>query len=493
MRADATLPTILQFFCICSVVPVLLLTPIGYGIHDAETWVGFALAFVVAGVLAVLPFRNLVLYSLIVFTILFSLDVGLYTVPSFVPICFVLAATICFRFPLGRQSLLNALTAFTFVFGILSLSMVSHSRVIIDQPSLPHDQSAPAVIHILLDELGESSHWPDKPLAEKFETVFKEHGFQIFRNVRSTANMTADSVPDFLNPQAKAPTGSEYLREGFQHRVKRNALFERESSRRVIDVVESSYIDLLPKDFDLKSVGRAEVVRSHLGETRFVTELTVEDRARIACGKINAHLQRRSVRNYKERLLQRSIFGRRIEEIIFSECPDENFTLSALNAIEKFTARIGSLDRGTYVFTHFLLPHAPYILDAECKFKPVSEWMPAIVAAKQEGAESQNLRYRRYQEQCLCLGERMRSLFLALQANPKLRDAIILVHGDHGTRIRFADREIPGSYSKGSMDADNLNTFFAVRDPSGNFSFDLNRSYTLPEVIDEVRSIWAKP
>jgi len=80
--------------------------------------------------------------------------------------------------------------------------------------------------------------------------------------------------------------------------------------------------------------------------------------------------------------------------------------------------------------------------------------------------ESRAERYRLYFEQLACTREQLARLLDAIPA-PLREDAIILVHGDHGSRIALTDpvtaaedRMQPSDY------ADSYSTLFAVRTPS---------------------------
>lgn len=78
--------------------------------------------------------------------------------------------------------------------------------------------------------------------------------------------------------------------------------------------------------------------------------------------------------------------------------------------------------RGTYYFSHFLLPHNPYILDENCNPLPINQW-------------SDRKNYQQYFGQTNCAKREVFNLVGSLLKNEKMTDAVILVHGDHGARL----------------------------------------------------------
>lgn len=112
-------------------------------------------------------------------------------------------------------------------------------------------------------------------------------------------------------------------------------------------------------------------------------------------------------------------YGRRLA--IFRSHFTSRTMPSALNGksvFEEFIDRSKSLGRGEAIIFHALLPHYPYAYTADCELKPLDQW--ARPHAGKDRLES-------YAEQRQCAEMLARRAFRD--------DAIILVHGDHGTRI----------------------------------------------------------
>jgi hypothetical protein len=72
------------------------------------------------------------------------------------------------------------------------------------------------------------------------------------------------------------------------------------------------------------------------------------------------------------------------------------------------------------------------------------------------------MRYRLYWEQIQCVWSQVEKLLAVANANKNLKDAIILFHGDHGSRIRAPKAE---AVSDAQNDDDLHSALFAIRGP----------------------------
>jgi arylsulfatase A-like enzyme len=72
------------------------------------------------------------------------------------------------------------------------------------------------------------------------------------------------------------------------------------------------------------------------------------------------------------------------------------------------------------------------------------------------------MRYRLYWDQIQCVWRQVDELLAAVNANEQLNDSIILLHSDHGSRIRASKDE---AISDAQRDDDLHSALFAVRGP----------------------------
>lgn len=157
------------------------------------------------------------------------------------------------------------------------------------------------------------------------------------------------------------------------------------------------------------------------------------------------------------------------------------FSLTSLGEFDRFIADLPELRRGEVRFAHLLLPHDPYMLAADCTLKPAAAWLdehgPGAVAAREAA----------YAEQVTCLQTRLARMLDALDRSAAGREAIVLIHGDHGSRIApsqpFVDgpalsqRELLMAYS----------TLFAIRVP-GEAGGEVGGTHALDELMADFRA-----
>jgi hypothetical protein len=134
----------------------------------------------------------------------------------------------------------------------------------------------------------------------------------------------------------------------------------------------------------------------------------------------------------------------------------------------KITEDLPQARRGQAVFAHLLLPHFPYVYDRNCGLRAPSEWLDRVdrgdlPAGLVNSAGGRKLRYGLYQDQVECLDQQLDRVIQAIP--PALqRDAIVIMQGDHGSRIvrrklTRGTRPSPADYSDG------FSTLFAVKSP----------------------------
>ncbi len=153
--------------------------------------------------------------------------------------------------------------------------------------------------------------------------------------------------------------------------------------------------------------------------------------------------------------------------------------VAMLSILDQLGQRLRSPEPGRAHFVHLLLPHEPFVLDEDCAVKDWREW-----AVKEIGWTAENA-YPAYWEQVSCTHRRIMALIDQVQREKHGKEAIFIVHGDHGSRISF--------YSIGSSLAedgpDMLETFLAIKMPGtvgGQVSEPVNLQETFARSIDEL-------
>jgi hypothetical protein len=147
--------------------------------------------------------------------------------------------------------------------------------------------------------------------------------------------------------------------------------------------------------------------------------------------------------------------------------------LPVLPVLKALEAELRSARRGHAYFAHLLIPHYPYVLDESCRVRgEIEEWLSNVppTAAHhhpvQNSAASRAERYGRYFDQVRCQQALLGRLFEAMKAADVWRDAIVVVHGDHGSRIvqNMPSAGNAARLTRGDFN-DAFSTLFAVRAP----------------------------
>ncbi|MDO8519412.1 MAG: sulfatase-like hydrolase/transferase [Deltaproteobacteria bacterium] len=89
-------------------------------------------------------------------------------------------------------------------------------------------------------------------------------------------------------------------------------------------------------------------------------------------------------------------------------------------------------------FAHVLMPHSPYVYDAQCQPKPLSGWLSRKEFNERDRKNSEEgyrKRYAAYYEQMECVHLLLADLFEFLKKRGEFDSTTIFVHGDHGSRI----------------------------------------------------------
>lgn len=138
---------------------------------------------------------------------------------------------------------------------------------------------------------------------------------------------------------------------------------------------------------------------------------------------------------------------------------------ATLDIIARDVAETGG---GSAIFAHLLLPHSSYVLDRTCSIeRDASKWMNGDGAPLGSTPQGRRQRYVRYFEQVRCLYKKMDEFLQRLAKAGVLENAVVVLHGDHGSRIVEWDQPEP---SRDNIDK--LSTLFAIRRPEEPAGYD---------------------
>ena len=171
------------------------------------------------------------------------------------------------------------------------------------------------------------------------------------------------------------------------------------------------------------------------------------------------------------------------------ELPAAANTMAALPGL---TEDILAMPPGSVMLAHLLFPHYPYIYKENCSIHASLQELKgrSLVSenmTEYNTAESREERYRLYLQQLQCLYVRLDQLFRQMQAAGIFENSIIILHGDHGSRIGLHDPYVENLDVLSKEDyTDAFSTLFAVKLPGKPGGYDLSihpLEYLLAEAL----------
>lgn len=314
----------------------------------------------------------------------------------------------------------------------------------------PAAGQGPAIVHLILDEHIGVEGAPGARLRRDLADFYQSRGFTLFGRAYSQHFHTVNAIPHLLN--FGAPPGSQTPQEGM--RLAANAWFSALGRRGYrVGVHQSEFLDFCGHP----------AVRACAGYDS--TRLDVLARAPLAAAdKAGLIAMRLAMLSEMLAGLVNSYEGARTGG---AALPDLGTSVggrvSMLNALAAFDRLIGELRaarRGRAYFAHLLLPHYPYGLAPDCGVRPVGRWMVRRSGAPLAAREAA------YADQLRCATARVDAALAALAASPAGRDAIVVIHGDHGSRITAVEPLAGNAGRIGERDMiAGFSTLLAVRLP----------------------------
>jgi hypothetical protein len=334
-------------------------------------------------------------------------------------------------------------------------------------------------IYIVLDGMsGSAGLRNDIPenavLADEIDEFFKTNDFHHFPRAFSQYFLTRQSIPAMLNGLNKGTsTFADIVRsKNNKHSVVENKLFDGlQNDREPVHVYQSSYIDFCDHKVVVKchTLEIVDPFSSHMPSYRSHggTLLTV-------LFKFESILKR----SYGTKFFVTALFkpiriaARWVSPTQYQSAstPDKYGDLTFESWFGTFTDDITASQGGAY-FAHFIMPHYPFRLGADCK--PVLEYFPERIFDRlhiqdltEEKAERKREElYTMYRDQVRCVYHELSSLFDQLKKQGRYNDAKIILVSDHGSRISNAYYERQLVSKRDNID--NQSALFSIKKPGG--------------------------
>jgi hypothetical protein len=332
-------------------------------------------------------------------------------------------------------------------------------------PPQPPASSRPAIVHIILDEHigieGLPKNDPDaRRLAGELRSFYRNGGFSLYGGAYSEHMRTANAIPNVL--QFGQGIGTGY--RGDTVLVGRTKYFESLRAKGYrLNVIQSDFADFCSST----PVAECVTYESASPSALLTTPFTTLERTGLLATKFMALSEIAKATLLPWRLV--SGWGRsaglhlpRLDPANLAR----SSTPATMRVMDDLTKRLAQAEPGTVYFTHLLLPHYPYAYDADCGLLPWSEWK------KPFAPRNIRVRQKAYYAQVRCTTRKLKAALDALDRSPAGRDAVVIIHGDHGSRITEVDpsEENVGKFSNSDLIAA-YSTLFAIRTPQRTPSY----------------------
>jgi hypothetical protein len=337
-------------------------------------------------------------------------------------------------------------------------------------PSPELRDDLPPIVHIILDEqigvegLPEDVD-PERAHADALKRFYLDRGFRLFGRAFAISTSSKLSISNLLNLNVGAPERVFATKRREHEEVTTNAYFEAMAARGYrIHVRQSDYLDYC------HGGGSASIVRCETYPLETIgsivdSPLPAGEKAKVMAAmyvRLSPLLE--ALRDaYRERqpgtpLPAWGTLGR----------------VSAASVMPVFDALehdLAAARPGELHFAHLMLPHYPYAWDRDCAIRPrTADWLANGEPGHFPFANSQEsraLRYALYLEQVSCAHRRLARLLQAMDDVGILERALVIVHGDHGSRIFMAPLDArAGELITDGDFLDAFSTLFAVRFPT---------------------------
>lgn len=345
--------------------------------------------------------------------------------------------------------------------------------------SLDEAGSGPAVIHLVLDELAAPAGLPKNILppivVKEASDWFVRRGFTVFERSYSEQTSTKISLALLANADRQDIDPMSHLQRydnstpsGITFALTSASAFAAIAERRAIRSLTTSYFDVRPAIAEISEASASAVYSTRIPNPMISTfGLSVKDRLLVMRGSVHNWLKGRRKVDLYQWWTQTTATGRAFDA--------GNAIASRLTPLTSMVAfdhlikvDLQNMRRGQYLFAHLLTPHFPYVFSEECNLRPLHEWRnKTVLPGQRDTLETRAERYRLYAEQLACTRKQIDRLLIAIESNSELTDAVLIINGDHGSRIAIEDREnlLQEGYGEDDYLRDWHAAFFAVRLP----------------------------
>jgi len=347
----------------------------------------------------------------------------------------------------------------------------------------------PRIIHLILDEHVGVEGIPTglesgQAIKDKILGFYQQYGFYVYGKAFSHYASTYNAVPNALNFSAEAENRPFLTGTHFPFKLQSNKYFTILSQRHYqVNVHGSGTIDFCPGNPILvhschEYAGLATGVIADLN-------LPVADQLRVIfAGYLNRSIRYQRIRSFYQSMQPRLISQGIPLPAWTWDTYVVPYAANTMAALAHLSEDILAMPPGSVMFAHLLLPHFPYVYKEDCStHASLQEFKSRTLTFEgthqmngyDNTIKSREERYRLYFQQLQCLYVRLEELFQRMQAAGIFEDSIIILHGDHGSRIGLHDAYFENFDVLSKEDyTDAFSTLFAVKLPGKSGGYDLS-------------------
>lgn len=307
--------------------------------------------------------------------------------------------------------------------------------------SAKKSEKLPVYIHLVLDEQQGLSGFNDgdgahKAIKADLGAFFTGHNFKVFSRAYSQYFRTVESVPAMLHFASvdqvgtlieQAPEGEFNKLGAIRFTVAKNAYFDQ--------LLQQGYRLHV---YQTNWLGFCKPYAKHIAKCATHTYTINHDALQNMAMTDRAQLLIRLF--VSQSLILKSALKGLGVNAQWTGLLGPKISLPAFDALVR---DVSKAKNGDMFFAHLFMPHYPYSLDAQCRMRRplVSSWLeisnhhgreePLIFNTEQ----SRRARYNLYIPQVRCVMTQLEKLFAVLKERGLYDKAIIVINGDHGSRI----------------------------------------------------------
>jgi hypothetical protein len=388
-----------------------------------------------------------------------------------------------------RKRLSRIVVVLVGVMVLATLVAPSREQVRIAGPSLDEPAERPDlpfILHVILDEHIGIEGIPREfdangDIAGEIRDSYLDKGFRVFGRAYSDYYHTSQTIPNLFNFTVSRNV-TEYLPPPFFRGklLKQNAWFDWLGSQGYrVHVFQPEYITYdRQRDPSMdRGVESSLTFASESIHPLASVAIPVADKSRFIMGSYLRLSYFLSMMRDGYGDLRRSPAGRILGLPAWDKSGRLLCVLSSMNAVRLLERDLEHAGPGKAFFVHLLLPHFPYAYDRDCGIRVMNDgWLNAADGSKaprRNDAESRALRYPLYLDQLICTNNTFQKILEDLSGRTWWDDAIIVVHGDHGSRIDMGPPKVPTVEEMTDQDfLDAFSTLFAIKKPGLSAGYD---------------------